>query len=206
MTRVCLVRHGQTDWNVEGRYQGQSDIPLNENGRAQAHLLAQQLEGQPFTAIYSSDLSRALETAEIIARCVRLPVRRDARLREINQGEWEGQVVGIIKARYATLWQQRAEDPSLRPPGGETIYEVLDRVRAAMTEISHLHPTGPVLVVSHGLTLAAVICYTRALPIGQAYITIPDNTKPVWVEWCEETGRSQPLSQNKVSEPHLRVE
>ena len=130
--RFCLVRHGQTDWNLAGRYQGQSDVPLNENGRAEAHALAKQLQEQPFIAIYTSDLKRAKETAEIIGVFLRLPVILEPRLREINQGEWEGQLVEVIQARYAALWERRTVDPAgVRPPGGETVGEVARRVHAA---------------------------------------------------------------------------
>ena len=184
MTRLCLVRHGLTDWNLEGRYQGQTDVPLNETGRAQARLLAGQLQGEPFTAIYSSDRQRASETASIIAASVHLPVTLDPRLREINQGEWEGQLVDAIKTRYADLWQQRSLDPAnVRYPGGETVEEVARRVYAALNDIARLHPAGPVLVVSHGLALATVLCKVRGVPIGQAYIMISDNAHPVWIDW-----------------------
>ncbi len=185
MTRLCLVRHGQTDWNLEGRYQGQSDVPLNENGRAQAHAIARELQDQPFTAIYTSDLQRAAETAEIIASAVNLPVTPDPRLREINQGEWEGQLVEIIKARYIELWQQRSVDPaSIRAPGGETVTEVARRIHEALNDIVHVHPKGLVLIVSHGLALATIICEVRGVPIGQAYTVIPDNAKPLWVDFA----------------------
>ena len=184
MTRLCLVRHGQTDWNLEGRYQGQSNVPLNENGRAQARSLAEQLQSKSFLAVYASHLQRAKETAEIIAAAVHLPVTLDSRLAEINQGEWEGQQVDTIKARYAELWQQRTIDPaSVRPPGGETVEEVASRVHAALNEIACLYPSGLVAIVSHGLALATVICTVRGLPIGQSYMVIPDNAKPVWVDW-----------------------
>jgi alpha-ribazole phosphatase len=184
MTHFCLVRHGQTDWNLEGRYQGQSDVPLNENGRNQARALAQKLKGYPFAAIHTSDLARAKETADILAATLRLQVICDPRLREINQGKWEGQLVDAIKARYAELWQQRTVDPaSLRPPGGETVEEVAKRVHAAMDDIARHHPGESVLVVSHGLALATVICTVRAIPLGQAYNVIPENGEPVWLEW-----------------------
>lgn len=184
MMRFCLVRHGQTDWNLEGRYQGQSDVPLNETGRAQARSLAQQLQGQSFVAAYTSDLRRASETAEIIAADIGLAVTPDPRLREINQGEWEGQLVEDIKARYAGLWEQRVGDPaSVRPPGGETVGEVAGRVYAALEDFSRQHTAGPVLIVSHGLSLATVICKVRGIPIGQAYTVIPDNARPLWVDW-----------------------
>jgi alpha-ribazole phosphatase len=184
MTQLCLVRHGQTDWNRIGRYQGQSDVPLNSNGHTQAASLAMQLKEQTFAAIYASDLMRARETAEPIAKEAGLPVQIDIRLREINQGEWEGQLVDDIKARYADLWAQRSGDPaSVRPPGGETVGEVAARVHAALDDIARKHPTGAVLVVSHGLSIATAICHARGIPVGQAYTVIPENVQPVWMEW-----------------------
>jgi alpha-ribazole phosphatase len=186
MTQICLVRHGQTDWNLAGRYMGQSDVPLNQNGHEQARRLIRQLQAHPFAAIYSSDLGRARETADIIAATLHLPVNCDARLREINQGEWEGQLVEDIQARYAKLWEQRSLDPaSVRPPGGETVAEVAQRVGAALEDISRLHPGVDVLVISHGLAIATAICKVSAIPVGQAYGFIPDNVQPVWVEWGE---------------------
>jgi broad specificity phosphatase PhoE len=184
MTRYCLIRHGQTDWNLEGRYQGQSDVPLNATGRAQAHTLARQLRGQSLAASYSSDLERARETSLIIAAALHLPVILEPRLREIDQGEWEGQLVDIIKARYAELWQKRTVDPAhVRPPGGETVGEVAKRVYAALDDIACLHPNASLLVISHGLALATVICKVRSIPVGQAYRVIPDNAELVWAEW-----------------------
>ncbi len=184
MSQLCLVRHGQTDWNLEGRYHGQIDVPLNEYGRIQARALAQKLVGQPFAAIYTSDLRRAEETAAIIAASNHLPVRLEPRLREINQGEWEGQLVDVIKSRYAELWQQRAIDPvNVRPPGGETVGEVAVRVSSALNDIVRLHPGVSVMVISHGLALATIICNVRGIPVGQAYSMIPDNAEPVWVMW-----------------------
>lgn len=184
MTRLCLVRHGQTDWNLEGRYMGQSDIPLNEMGRQQAQALTKRLQGSSFACVYTSDLLRARETAGIFGRALHLPVFTDVRLREINQGEWEGQLVEAIKTRYADVWKQRSLDPAaIRPPGGETVGEVAERVQAALKEIAWLYPADPVLIVSHGLAIATVICTVRGIPVGQAYSQIPENTDPVWVEW-----------------------
>ncbi len=191
MTRLCLIRHGQTDWNLEGRYQGQSNVPLNEAGRAQAQALRGQLHGQSFAAIYSSDLRRAKETAEIIATDFHLLVKAEPRLREINQGEWEGQQVEAIRDRYARLWEQRSLDPaSLRPPGGETVGEVAKRVYAALDDIASIYPAASVLIVSHGLALATVICRVRGIPLGRAYAEIPNNTEPVWINWemCKDSG------------------
>jgi broad specificity phosphatase PhoE len=184
MTCLCLVRHGQTDWNLEGRYQGQSDVPLNEHGWAQANALTRRLQHQEFAAIYASDLLRAKQTAEIIAALHDLPVIVEPRLREINQGDWEGQLVDVIKDRYATLWEQRLVDPaSVRPPGGETVGEVAGRVYAALDDIALRYPAGTVLIASHGLSLATVLCKVRSIPVGQAYTVIPENAHPVWVTW-----------------------
>ncbi len=184
MTQLCLIRHGQTDWNLAGRYQGQSDVPLNETGRAQAQAISQILKNQPFAALYCSDLVRARETAEIIGEVLSLPVRREPGLREIHQGEWEGQLVESIKERHAALWQQRSTDPaSLRPPGGETVAEVAARVCAALDAIAHQHPQDSVLIVSHGLALATALCKAQNIAVGQAYNHIPENAEPVWVAW-----------------------
>jgi broad specificity phosphatase PhoE len=185
MTRLCLVRHGQTTWNLEGRYQGQSDVPLNEIGRAQARYVAEQLQSEQFSAIYSSDLKRAKETADIIGECLHLPITLEPRLREINQGEWEGQLVDAIKGRYTRLWHERFIDPvNIRPPGGETLGEVATRVCTALDSIVRLHTDSPVVIVSHGLSLATAICKVRGVPIGHAYSMMPDNTEPVWIDWA----------------------
>jgi broad specificity phosphatase PhoE len=184
--RFCLVRHGQTNWNLEGRFQGQSDTPLNQTGRREAHSLAGQLSGQSFAAIFTSDLIRAKETAEIIAESLGLPVTLEPRLREINQGEWEGQFVEDIKARDAEHWDQRTIDPAnFRPPGGESVAEVAERTRAAMRKIVRLYPSGSIIVVSHGLTLATLICEEGGIPLEDAFRHIPENAIPTWVEWKE---------------------
>ena len=152
--------------------------------------MASQLSGIPFRAIYASDLERTRETAQAIAEVLHLPVTYEPRLREINQGKWEGQFVDLIRNRYVELWKQRTTDPAnLRPPGGETVREVAERVYAALDDIAKLHPGESVLIVSHGLALATVVCKVRGIPIGKAYHVIPDNAEPVWVEWGE---RSQP--------------
>jgi broad specificity phosphatase PhoE len=182
--RFCLVRHGQTDWNLEGRFQGQSDTPLNQTGRAEAQSLAEQLRGQSFKAIFTSDLMRAIETAEIIAAMLGLPVSPEPRLREINQGEWEGQFVEDIKARSAENWDQRTIDPAnFHPPGGESVVEVAERTQAAMSNIAHLYPTGSVLIISHGLALATIICQEGGIPLADAFRHIPENATPIWVDW-----------------------
>jgi len=200
MTQLCLVRHGQTDWNLEGRYQGQSDVPLNDKGLAQARSLAEQLKDQSFAAIYSSDLRRARQTAEPIANLLGINIQLEARLREINQGQWEGVLVEDIKARYAKIWSQRTEDPAnVRPPGGETVREVATRVYTALDEITSRHSDENILIVSHGLSIATAICRTQNIPVGQAYTVIPDNVQPVWMDWQPDEEHTSNLPKHASS-------
>jgi broad specificity phosphatase PhoE len=184
MTALWLVRHGQTDWNVEGRWHGQADPPLNSTGRAQAQALAAQLNGTGFAALYASDLQRARVTAEIIARRVGLPVTLDVRLREISQGQWEGMLGDNVSEQYPGEWAARVADPVHgRAPGGESVGEVAARVWAAAGDIARTHPAGPVLVVSHGLALATLLCRARGLPLTEARLLIPDNARAEVIDW-----------------------
>ncbi len=184
MTELWLVRHGQTDWNVEGRFQGQADVPLNAAGLAQAGQLAIELAGQKFSAVYSSDLMRAYQTAEIIAVGMGLPVRVDRRLREISQGEWEGLLVGEVRQRYSQDFSVPYHDTARsRAPGGESVIEVAERLIQAADEISLAFSAQTVLLVSHGLALSALFCLATKLPLSEVYSHIPDNAHPAVVEW-----------------------
>ena len=179
MTELILIRHGETDWNVEGRYTGQSDVPLNANGLAQARQVAKRLRGQLLEAIYSSDLLRARQTAEAIAQATGAPLILDPRLREIHQGEWEGLHFDEIRARYAEAFQRRQQDPlNVAPPGGETVGQVRARVLAALEDILRRHPRSRVAIVSHGLALALIKQHLQDLPIQQVWDLIPDNAEP----------------------------
>ena len=185
MTQFWLARHGQTDWNVEGRWQGQaSPLPLNAAGRAQAEALGARLSRLRFEAFYSSDLTRARETAEIVGRWIGLPVRLDPRLREINLGAWEGMLGTDVARQYPAELAERERDPAnARAPGGESAAEVAARVWAAADDIARAHPVGPVLIIAHGLVLATLICRARQLPLLQVYGVIPDNAQPEVIEW-----------------------
>jgi probable phosphoglycerate mutase len=176
MTRLILVRHGETDWNTEGRYQGQSNVPLNANGLAQAEALAQQLGGESFAAIYSSDLARASQTAEALAAESGVTVHYDPRLREIDQGEWEGLLVAEIQSRYAEAFERRRFDPlSTRPPGGESVGQVRQRVIEVLDEIRRKYPNATIAIVSHGLAIALMKVYLADLPVESVWDHIPPN-------------------------------
>jgi len=176
MTRLVLVRHGETDWNVEGRYQGQANPPLNERGRAQARQVAEELKGQQLDALYSSDLRRAAETAAAIGQATGLPVHHDPRLREINQGEWQGLLVTEIEQRYPELFHRWREAPlTVTLPGGESIAQMQERVLAAVEEIVRRHPGQRVALVTHKLPMAVIKCHYQNIPLERLWELIPPN-------------------------------
>lgn len=150
MRELLLVRHGQTDWNLTHRVQGHTDTPLNAVGRAQACALADTLAAEAFVAVYSSDLSRAHETAVAVARVHGLEVTVDRDLREKNFGSWEGLTDTEIADRFPDAVRGRWGD-------GETTEEVADRAVAAIERVRQQHPAGRVLVVSHGGAMRAIL-------------------------------------------------
>lgn len=187
MARLWLVRHGQTDWNLEGRWQGQAPHAptLNTTGRAQAALIAQNLAGQSFAALYSSDLARAVETAESISARIGLPVTIEPRLREVNLGVWEGMRSDELALVFASELRARETDPvHARPPGGgETAAEVANRLRAAADDLAARHPNEDVVLVSHGLALAALLCQAHRWPLSEIFERIPENAQAVPIQW-----------------------
>ena len=183
MTRLILIRHGQTEWNAAGRYQGQVDLPLNALGRQQAEQIVQQLDGTQLAAIYASDLARARETAEVLARATGLQVQLDRRLREIEQGEWEGMPFTEIQRRYPRELEQRRENPlGFVTPGGESIRQVRQRVLEAAEEICRRHPNDTVAIVSHGVALAILRAHYQHLPIERMWDLVPANGEVTEVE------------------------
>jgi 2,3-bisphosphoglycerate-dependent phosphoglycerate mutase len=149
VTTLLLVRHGETDWNAEGRLQGHTDTQLNDFGRRQARGLADALVGRGIDALYSSDLARARETAEIIGERIGVPVELVVDLREKDWGTWEG-LTGAERARVEFA--------------GETTEAHRTRVLRALRSISGRHPQGRVLVVTHGGSVRRV----QAAALGMA--------------------------------------
>ena len=150
-TRVLAIRHGETAWNVEGRIQGQLDVPLNDMGRWQVHRLALAVADEGIEAIYSSDLLRAMETAEAVARGCGQAIVTDPGLRERGFGEFEGHSYADINQRWpemAERWRRR--DPSFGAPGGETLNDFFARSVATASRLAALHPGQTIALVSHG--------------------------------------------------------
>jgi len=166
-TRVALIRHGETLWNATGRWQGHAAIALNDEGKRQAALLADYLGKTPdaFAAIYSSDLSRAAITAQMVSQKIGKPVLLDPRLREIDLGEWQGLTHEDIRAWDGERYARIQLDPHHTPrPGGESPAQVSARAQAALYEMAAAHKGGYVLAFTHGGTI-------RSLLIGLKLIT-----------------------------------
>jgi probable phosphoglycerate mutase len=179
MTTIHLVRHGETDWNRELRWQGHSNVPLNERGRTQARKLADTLSGTPFAAVYSSDLRRASETARIVADRLSLPVQTDEDLREIDVGSWEGFTLADLEARVpdaVARWEEKGEHGW---EDGESHAAMMVRVRNAIGSIAARHEGERVLVFSHGGPIRAL----KALAAGFDY---PRDRRSVpQTDYCE---------------------
>jgi broad specificity phosphatase PhoE len=187
-----FARHGETDWNAAGRWQGQTDIPLNDVGRAQARALGVRLRALPelrdqekgIRAIFASDLSRALETAEIVARELGLGVvPTDAAFRERAYGIFEGLTREECVARYPAEWALFERDPRATPPGVESLAMVAGRMLVGLRRVSD-EGVHPALIVSHGRairTLAGVIANEPTTPLanGGVYRVEVKNGEPV---------------------------
>jgi len=178
---LILVRHGQTDWNVNGRYMGWMDEVLNEEGLRQAERLAQRLERWPISEVFSSPLKRSVRTAEIVARPHSAAVQTIEGLGEMRLGGWEGMFAGDIAAKYPELWQTWRTDPGdFRMPGGESLGEVRERAVRAFGRIMEESEGKMVLAVTHDVVVRLVVANClgvsvdiyRRLEVGNASITV----------------------------------
>ncbi len=153
-TRILLARHGETDWNRIGRWQGHADPPLNDTGRKQAAELAEQLVGDGVTALYSSDLRRATETARVVGDRLGLAVVEIVELREIDVGSWSGLTRAEVQERFPEGFARWLDGEIGHD--GETREQLTERVVAAVERIAEAHPDEKVLVVTHGGAIRAL--------------------------------------------------
>jgi alpha-ribazole phosphatase/probable phosphoglycerate mutase len=150
-TRLFLLRHGEVEGHDEPRYNGQQDVALTPRGRNHYRQLVERLRSRPVQAVYSSDLARCFEGAEILANAHGLVPIALQGLRELHAGEWEGRPWSELQARYPKEWQARLDDiVHYRIPGGENLLDLRQRARSAIAEIIARHAGQEVIVVAHG--------------------------------------------------------
>jgi probable phosphoglycerate mutase len=169
LTRFVVVRHGETQWNLEARIQGHGDSALTAKGLAQAGAIAGRLAGEPFDVLLSSDLGRALQTAQCIGRMTNREVVADARFRERNFGCCEGITYAELHERFPDAFGRHLQDsdPDLRIPQAETRREFYARIAGAFEDLAGEQPGRRVLVVCHGGVLAALFRHVHGIPAGE---------------------------------------
>jgi len=168
--RILLIRHGETDWNRNGRFQGRSDLPLNQKGRDQAHALALALKDETLTAIYSSPLTRALETARLVMDFhPSVPLFEEEGLVEMNLGEFEGMEAQRWVAEYPDFIKRWRDTPaSVAMPGGESLQEVQTRAIQTLERITKRYPTESTLLLSsHNFVNRTLLCYALNVPLDR---------------------------------------
>ena len=169
--KVLLIRHGETDWNIEKRIQGRTDIPLNENGRAQADALAEILSQRPapISALYTSPLPRASQTAFAIRNRLALSCQSVEDLREIGFGLWEGLRWDEVKTRYPKefeIWYENRRDT--RPPDGESYLDLLKRLVPALKNIIKNHTNdGDIIIVTHSACIMSLLSLLNNTPLHE---------------------------------------
>jgi 2,3-bisphosphoglycerate-dependent phosphoglycerate mutase/probable phosphoglycerate mutase len=168
LRRLVLLRHGQTDYNVGGRMQGHLDSMLTETGVEQAASVAPEIARLVPDRLISSDLQRAVDTADLVSAACGLPVKFDARLRETHLGEWQGRTVAEIEDGWPGAIATWRSDPGWAPPGGESRIEVVRRSLPVVEELDEEYAAGEpdttVVLVAHGGLIAGLVCGLLALP------------------------------------------
>jgi broad specificity phosphatase PhoE len=167
--RLILVRHGETVWNQENRWQGQADVPLSASGHTQAQRLAQRFltERRQVHAIYSSDLSRAFQTAEILGASLGMPPLPEQGWREMDIGRWSGLTTAEVATRYAEEWERLRTGEDLPRGGGETFAQFQGRLVQTVQRLFAQHAGQHVMIVSHGGAVRAFLLHCRGLAMNQ---------------------------------------
>ncbi|MGM0404523.1 MAG: histidine phosphatase family protein [Thermoplasmatota archaeon] len=160
MTRVYIVRHGETEWNREGRFQGWKDSPLTEKGREQVEYLAERLKDHQIDYLYSSPSGRTIETAEVIANANDLEIIEEQGFKEINLGELEGKRSEWIEANHPDVIHDFWNDPeNYEPISGEDFYELRERVIGTLNDLIRKHSDDHVLIVSHAAASKTILSH-----------------------------------------------
>ncbi len=186
--RIILVRHGETEWNRLHRFQGLSDLPLNSKGHKQAQALASALKEETLTAIYSSPLRRAIQTAGHIGNFhPAIPLLKKAELVEMNLGEFEGMAAQDWAGRYVEFRRNWEKNPAnLAMPGGESLQEVQHRAMDGLQKILERHPPGSsLLLCSHNFVIVSLLCFASKTPLDQFREMRQDTAALNVIHWQE---------------------
>jgi broad specificity phosphatase PhoE len=163
-SRFILVRHGETEWNREDRMRGWLDVPLNERGRLQAAAVGKALQGEPIVAVYSSPLSRALDTARAFASPRGIEPVPFEPIKDFNFGEWQGHTRSEVKERWADLYRVYETDPAaFRAPGGESLEGLHGRVLSGLEDLADRHRGDTVGLASHAVTCQIALLAIQGL-------------------------------------------
>lgn len=169
-TRLYLVRHGQVEGHEAKRYNGQADVPLTPEGIAQIGLLQLRMKKKRLSAVYSSDLSRCVQGAQMLASGRDLEVQTVPALRELHIGDWEGKTWEELQASYPEEWQARLADiVNYRVPNGESLVDLAARVRPALKEIIERHPGEDILLVAHGGVNRVILLDAIVAPLSSLF-------------------------------------
>lgn len=198
MTKVVFIRHGQTEWNVAGRFQGQSDIELTDEGKQQAELLAENFPVERIDAVYSSDLKRAMFTAKTVADKFGLTVQPEKAFRELSFGDYEGLTYKEIAARDAKCLECFWTRPDLLHfPGGETFEQVQQRAIQRLKEILSVNDGKHIIIAAHGAVLRTILAAAMHIDLRYAWhirqfntavsIVKYDDNGEAWVELINST-------------------
>jgi probable phosphoglycerate mutase len=186
-TRILAIRHGQTAWNAERRVQGQLDLPLDDTGLQQAQRLKLALAEESIAAIYSSDLGRAVQTAQPLAQSKNLPVRLDPALRERGFGLFQGMTFEEVDGRWpdqAIRWRRR--DPDFGPAGGERLIDFHARCVAAVWRLAEAHAGQTIVVVAHGGVMDSLYRAAVAVDVAAARTWKLDNAAVNRLLWSPQ--------------------
>ncbi len=176
MLKLVVIRHAESEWNLEGRYQGLLDPPLSKRGRNQALLLAKEIGKLNPSVVYSSPLRRTLQTAEEIASYAGIPLYTDKRITEIDHGKWSGLLVEEVKEKFPTEFKRWINEPhKANFEGGEDLRTVYERVKDFLDSLKRKHTGETVAVVSHTVPIRCMYCYVLGLELTKFWSFGCDN-------------------------------
>jgi broad specificity phosphatase PhoE len=191
VTTLLLVRHGETDWNRDGRWQGHSDTQLNDVGRRQAARLGDELNG--VDVVYASDLARARETAEILAERLGLDVEVDGRLRERGFGAWEGKTRPEIEAEFGEALARWRAGEGPGADDAEPFADFAARVKSFLDDVLARHPDETVLVVAHGGSIRVIHAFASGLDYVRDHRSIPAVPNCTVAKYGARDGKLAPI-------------